>query len=60
MRTTADIREFNCPNEECGWVGWVRWIPDSRTDPGYWETDPPEECPDCGAEPYTTSTDDPA
>lgn len=42
---------FYCPNtEECGWSGSLRWIGDTLTDPGYLDGDPPEECPECGAD----------
>ena len=48
MSRTASYVEFSCPNMDCGWSCSIRWIPDTRIDPGYLDADPPEECPECG------------
>lgn len=48
---------FTCP--ACGWTCEIRWIPETRIDPGYLDGDPPEECPECGAD-MTDAESEPA
>lgn len=50
---TASYSEFTCP--VCDWSCEIKWVPDTRIDPGYLDGDPPEECPECGAD--MTGTD---
>ncbi len=38
---------FSCLR--CGWTARVRILPASRYEPESLETDPPEECEECGA-----------
>lgn len=40
-----------CKNDDCGWTATVaKLIPATRESPPDVDMDPPEECPECGAE----------